>query len=37
VRGMELVSALILLAVGLMLERSRPADIRARIIRHRRD
>jgi hypothetical protein len=34
---MELVAALILLAVGLMLERSRPADIRARIIRSRRD
>jgi hypothetical protein len=33
---MELVAVLILLWVGLMLERSRPADVRARIIRHRR-
>jgi hypothetical protein len=33
---MELVAVLIVLAVGLMLERSRPADVKARIIRHRR-
>jgi hypothetical protein len=33
---MELAAALILLAVGLMLERSRMADVKARITRHRR-
>jgi hypothetical protein len=33
---MELAIVLIVLAVGLMLERTRPADVRARIIRHRR-
>jgi hypothetical protein len=33
---MELAVALIVLAVGLILERSRPTDVRARIIRHRR-
>jgi hypothetical protein len=33
---MELAVVLIVLAVGLMLERTRPADVRARIIRHRR-
>jgi hypothetical protein len=32
---MELAAILIVLAVGLMLERSRRADARARIIRHR--
>jgi hypothetical protein len=33
---MELVAVLILLGVGLMLERSRPADVRARIVGYRR-
>ena len=33
---MELAVALIVLAVGLVLERNRPADVRARIVNRRR-
>lgn len=33
--GMEAAIALIVLVVGITLERSRPADVRARIIRRR--
>jgi hypothetical protein len=33
---MELAAVLIVLAVGLILERSRPADARARVIDHHR-
>jgi len=32
---MELAIAIIVLAVGLMLEHTRPADVRARILRRR--
>jgi hypothetical protein len=33
---MEIAAVLIVLAVGLMLERSRPAEVRSRIVNHRR-